>query len=361
MLKCYKFSAGTFFLKELNRHTSLDRTKGFCLGEPWHELVIKDRKSNKWSAKAWQTPFSSHPLSVDARSLRWKTTPGGRRRFTLNRWQNSPFPPWDDQPGSVYCRKSHSRWCPRKWISTKRPCPHTPDGGRRRDKETGGGGGGEKQWHKGWTAKVESGMTGGGELSLYGLIYLFACVCVCVFVGPMQTLAKFVGLTTSIIHIHWLINQPDLTCNTSHFDDNCTYAVQSKAAQTLANLSFVFWVKKVEVSLAKTEGEGASSAEKKRVRKWRTFLHPKKSQWCIPQPVSNMMFFSFLFQSRPMRLPQSECEALTLDRNILYGWQIALSKTEMTPAICAEAGGKQPCFGQGNLTVSVVQEWALEC
>lgn len=45
-------------------------------------------------------------------------------------------------------------------------------------------------------------MTGGGELSLYGLIYLFACVCVCVFVGPMQTLAKFVGLTTPIIHIH---------------------------------------------------------------------------------------------------------------------------------------------------------------
>lgn len=46
--------------------------------------------------------------------------------------------PEKQQPGSAYCRKLHSRWCLRKWISSKRPCPHTPDGGRRRNKETQG-------------------------------------------------------------------------------------------------------------------------------------------------------------------------------------------------------------------------------
>lgn len=98
-----------------------------------------------------------------------------------------------------------------------------------------------------------------------------------------------------------------------------------------AELCFVFPVEKVAVSLAKTAGEGASSAERKRVRQWSLFSK-NKNQRCIPQPVSNTMFFSFgpfsllvTFLSYEVSWhSQSECSTPTLDTYILYGWQIAL-------------------------------------
>lgn len=64
-------------------------------------------------------------LCACAPSLWRKAMPVGRRRRAEQVTKHSPVPPRDGQPDSVYCRKSQSRWCPRKRISTERPCPHT--------------------------------------------------------------------------------------------------------------------------------------------------------------------------------------------------------------------------------------------
>lgn len=164
--------------------------------------------------------LDKHPFrytrSVHAWSVQWKMMPGGRRRCA-EQVTTQPHPSLR-RPA----RLAHSRWCPRKWISSERPCPHAPDGGRRRDKEAGG--------RKTMTWRQNS--QGGGSVALYGLICLFACVCVFVFVGPMHALAKVMGPTTGIISIHCLISSPRLVPNTSYFDGNFICAVQSEAVQT---------------------------------------------------------------------------------------------------------------------------------
>lgn len=66
----------------------------------------------------------------------------------------------------------------------------------------------QPRWRMGW---------GWGELGFCMGSLVCLLVCVCVFVSPMQALAKFMGLSTVIISTHWLNNRPDLMRNTSHF------------------------------------------------------------------------------------------------------------------------------------------------
>lgn len=189
--------------------------------------------------------------------------PVGRRQHAEQVTTHRAGPPSEEQPVSAYCRKSHSRWCPRKWISSMRPCPHTPDGGGGADKETVG----EEQWHEGQAAKVESGVGGGGWDSLVCLL-----VCICAFVCSMRASAKFTGLSTLIISTHWCNNGPDPMCNTSHLNENFTFCVKQSCTNTQACFCFVF--KAAEVT--QTEGEDALGTARKRVCYWTLlYLHNK--------------------------------------------------------------------------------------
>ena len=118
-----------------------------------------------------------------------------------------------------------------------------------------------------------------------------------------------------------------------------------------------FAVEKVEVSLAETEGEGAASAERKRVRN----RSPEKNQ--THSGVFLNLFLIFLSLSLPVTLSSSSEVSLECRRHTIrtyYTRDKSLFSKKQQQFVFG-AGGKQPCFGQGNLTVSVVQEWALEC
>lgn len=100
----------------------------------------------------------------------------------LNRWQHSPGPSLRHASrGSVYCRKSHGRWYPRKWISCTSPCPCRADGGGRTDKET-------QEGTTTMTMNSHGGRRSKGRCCGVWMVLLYLFVLLCWFI---LALAKF--------------------------------------------------------------------------------------------------------------------------------------------------------------------------